>query len=177
MATYNINRKAAIIAIAVAGVASAILVAAVVIPRPVSAFGPARWMMHGGGEGVGTYGGGFGQGHFGAMSEGNWTGSVPTDSVRQDVMQSIMSKVKVSIRDAESAAKGSLGDDTRIFSVSLAPVNGYIVYVVGGINPSGEHVRAVVDAGNGTVLESGTASMDGGVGAWQAHGFGGGIWR
>ena len=78
-----INRKTAIIAVAGVGAVSAILLAVALVPNPVSAFGPGRWMH-----------GGFGPGHFGphGMYEANWTGSVPVDSVRNDVIQSVKSR-------------------------------------------------------------------------------------
>src|SRR5687767_9306477 len=95
-----VNRKTALIAVAGVGAVSAILLAVALIPNPVSAFGPARW-MHGG-----EYGG-FGPGHFGSHGayEANWTGSVPIDSVRNDVIQSVKSKVNITVSDAEAAAK------------------------------------------------------------------------
>jgi hypothetical protein len=164
-----INRKTAIIAVAGVGAVSAILLAVALIPNPVSAFGPGRW-MHGGGYG------GLGPGHFGphGMYEANWTGSVPVDSVRNDVIQSVKSKVNVTVSEAESAARESIGEGSEVFAVMLAPINGYLVYMVHGIDSSNEMFKVVVDAGNGEVLESGRMDM-GGFGPWKGHG--GEKWR
>lgn len=169
--TKYLNRTTAVIAIAAAGAASAIFLAAALVPYSASAFGPARWMHDGG------YGG-FGPGHFGPgnIYEGNWTGSVSVASVRDDIIQSIRSKVNISVGEAESAAKQSLGDGSVVCCVALAPVNGYLVYVVHGFDNSNQPVRVIVDAGDGKVLESGQVEM-GGVGAWNAHGYGTGMWQ
>lgn len=169
--TKYINRKTGLIAIAGVGAVSAILLAVALVPNPVSAFGPARW-MHGGGYG------GFGPGYFGpgAMYEGNWTGSVPVQSIRDEMIQSIKQKVNITVSEAESAAKESLGAGSEIFSVTLAPLNGYLVYAVHGIDGSNEMVKVIVDAGNGEVLESGQVEM-GGFGQWKGHGYDGEMWR
>ena len=169
--TKYINRKTALIAVAGVGAVSAILLAVALVPNPVSAFGPARW-MHGGGYG------GFGPGHFGpgAMYEGNWTGSVPVESIRNDMIQSIKSKVNITVSEAEAAAKESLGAGSEICCVMLTPLNGYLVYAVHGIDGSNEIVRVIVDAGNGEVLESGQVEM-GGFGQWKVHGYDGEMWR
>ena len=160
-----INRKTAIIAVAGVGAVSAILLAVALVPNPVSALGPGRWMH-----------GGFGPGHFGpyGMYEANWTGSVPVDSVRNDVIQSVKSKVNVTVSDAESAARESIGEGSEVFAVMLAPINGYLVYMVHGIDSSNEVFKIVVDAGNGEILESGRMDM-GGFGPWKGHG--GEMWR
>jgi hypothetical protein len=162
-----INRKTAVIAAAGVGVVSAIILAVALIPNPVSAFGPGRW-MHGGGYA--------GYGHFGppGMYDANWTGSVPVESIRDDVIQSVKSKVNVTVSQAESAAKESIGDGSEVFAVVVAPVNGYLVYLVHGIDSSNEMFTVIVDAGNGQVLESGSMDM-GGFGPWKGHG--GGMWR
>lgn len=169
--TKFISRKTALIAVVGVGAISAILLAVALVPNPVSAFGPGRW-MHGGGYG------GYGPGHFGpaGMYEGNWTGSVPVESIRNDAIQSIKSKVNITVSEAEAAAKQSLGDGSEICCVMLAPLNGYLVYMVHGINGSNEIVKVIVDAGNGEVLESGTVEM-GGLGQWKGHGYGGEKWR
>ena len=169
--TKYINRKTALIAVAGVGAVSAILLAVALVPNPVSAFGPARW-MHGGGYG------GFGPGHFGpgAMYEGNWTRSVPVESIRNDMIQSIKSKVNITVSEAEAAAKESLGAGSEICCVMLTPLNGYLVYAVHGIDGSNEMVRVIVDAGNGEVLESGQVEM-GGFGQWKGHGYDGEMWR
>jgi hypothetical protein len=169
--TKYFNRRTVLIAIAVAGAASAILVAAAVVPNPVSAFGPWRW--HGGGYG------GFGPAHFGGLHgnyEANWTGSISTASIRDDMIESIRSKVNVTVSEAESAAKQALGEGSEICCVMLSPMNGYLVYVVHGIDGSNEHVRAIVDAGDGRVLESGKAEL-GAFGSWKGHADGGQKWR
>jgi hypothetical protein len=168
--TRYINRKTVLIAVVGAGAVSAILLAAALVPNPVSAFGPGRW-MHGGGYG------GYGPGHFGpgGMHEANWTGSVPVESIRNDVIESIKSKVNITVSEAESAAKQSLGDGSEICCVMLTPLNGYLVYAVHGIDGSNGVVKVIVDAGNGKVLESGEIGM-GGFG-WKGHGYGGGNWR
>jgi hypothetical protein len=165
--TKYIKRKTALIAVIGVGAVSAILLAVALVPNPVSAFGPGRW-MHGGGYG------GFGPGHFGpgGMYEGNWTGSVPVESIRDDVIQSIRSKVNVTVSEAESAAKQSLGDGSEICCVMLTPLNGYLVYMVHGIDSSNEIAKVIVDAGNGDVLETGKVEMDG-FGQWKGHGYGG----
>lgn len=169
--TKYINRKTGLIAVAGVGAVSAILLAVALVPNPVSAFGPARW-MHGGGYG------GFGPGHFGpgVMYEGNWTGSVPVESIRNDMIQSIKSKVNITVSEAEAAAKESLGAGSEICCVMLTPLNGYLVYAVHGIDGSNEMVKVIVDAGNGAVLESGKVEM-GGFGQWKGHGYDGEMWR
>ena len=169
--TKYINRKTIIVAIAGVGAVAAILLVAGLVPNPASAFGPGKW-MHGGGYG------GFGPGHFGGggMYEGNWTGSVSVESVRDDLIQSLRSKVNVTVSEAESAAKQSLGEGSEICCVMLAPVNGYLVYMVHGIDDSNEVVRVIVDAGNGKVLDSRTVDM-GGFGSWKGHGYQGEMWR
>jgi hypothetical protein len=166
--TKYINRKTALIAVVGVGAVSAILLAVALVPNPVSAFGPARWM----------HGGGYGPGHFGpgGMYEANWTGSVPVESIRDDMIQSIRSKVNITVSEAESAAKQSLGDGSEICCVMLAPLNGYLVYMVHGIDGSNEIVKVIVDAGNGEVLESGKVEMDG-FGQWKGHGYTGEMWK
>jgi hypothetical protein len=166
-----INRKTAVIAVVAVGAVSAILLAVALIPNPVSAFGPERW-MHGGGVG------GFGPGHFGSYGayEANWTGSVPVESIRDDVIQSVKSKVNVTVSEAEAAAKQSIGDGSEVCCVMLAPANGYLVYMVHGIDSSNEIFTVIVDAGNGEVLESGMMDT-GGFGQWKGHGYGGEKWR
>lgn len=169
--TKYINRTTALILIAVAGAASAVFLVAALVPSSASAFGPARWMHYGG------YGG-FGPGHFGpgTMYEGNWTGSVPVASVRDDIIQSIRSKVNITVSEAESAAKQSLGDGSEICCVMLTPLNGHLVYVVHGIDGSNQPMGVIVDAGDGKVL--GTTPVDiGGFGLWNGSGYGGGMWQ
>ncbi|MGI0037917.1 MAG: PepSY domain-containing protein [Nitrososphaera sp.] len=170
--TKYINRKTALLAVVGAGAVSAVLLAVALVPNPASAFGPGRW-MHGGGYV------GYGPGHFGqgGMYEGNWTGSVPVESIRNDVIQSIKSKVNITVSEAESAAKQSLGDGSEICCVMLAPLNGYLVYAVHGIDGSNEVVKVIVDAGNGEVLESGKVGEMGGFGSWKGHRYGGEMWR
>ncbi len=168
--TRYINRTTAVIAIAAVGAASAILLAAALIPNPVSAFGPGRWMHDGG------YGG-YGPGHIsGGMYEGNWTGSVSVDSVRQDLIESLKEKVNVTVSDAESAAKQTLGEGSEVCCVTLAPVNGYIVYLVHGIDSDNQPHKVIVDAGDGKVLDSAKVDM-GRFGGWHARGFEGGMWQ
>ena len=169
--TKYINRKTVIVAIAGLGALAAILLAAGLVPNPASAFGPGKW-MHGGGYG------GFGPGHFGGggMYEGNWTGSVPVESIHEEIIQSVKSKVNITVSQAESAAKQSIGDGSEVFAVMLAPINGYLVYVVHGIDSSDEMFHVVVDAGNGEVLESGTGDM-GGFGSWKGQMHRGEMWR
>ena len=164
-----ISKKTAVIAVAGVAVVSAIVMAVALVPNPVSAFGPGRW-MHGGGYA------GYGPGHFGAqgMYEANWTGSVPVDSIRNDIIQSVKSKVNITVSQAESAARESIGDGSEVFAVMVAPVNGYLVYVVHGIDSSNEIHSVIVDPGNGDVLESGKMDM-GGFGPWKNHG--GEMWR
>jgi hypothetical protein len=169
--TKYINRKTALIAIAGVGVVAAALLASGLVPNPASAFGPGRWMN-------GGWHGGFGPGHFGAggMSEANWTGSVPVESIHEEIIQSVKSKVNITVSQAESTAKQSIGDGSEVFGVMLAPINGYLVYVVHGINSSDEMFHVVVDAGNGEVLESGTGGM-GGFGSWKGQMHRGEMWR
>jgi hypothetical protein len=169
--TKYINRKTAIIAIAGVGAVAATLLAVGLLPSPASAFGPGKW-MHGG------WHGGFGPGHFGTqgMYEANWTGSVPVESISEEIIQSVKSKVNVTISQAESAAKQSVGDGSEVFAVMLAPVNGYLVYMVHGIDSSNEMFHVVVDAGNGEVLESGTGGM-GAFGSWKGQMHQGEMWR
>ena len=162
-----INRKTAVIAVVAVGAVSAILLAVALIPNPVSAFGPQRWMHGGSGE--------FGQGHFGPY-EANWTGSVPVESIRDDVIQSVKSKLNVTVSEAEAAAKQSIGDGSEVCCVMLAPANGYLVYMVHGIDGSNGMFTVIVDAGNGEVLESGKMDM-GGFGQWKGYGYGGEKWR
>ena len=167
--TKFVSKRTALIAVASIGAVSAILLGAALVPNPVSAFGPGRW-MHGGGFA------GYGPGHYGAniMNEANWTGSVPMESIRNDMIQSVKSRVNVTVSQAESAAKESIGEGSEVYSVMVAPVNGYLVYVVHGIDSSNEIFTVVVDAGNGEVLESGSMNM-GGLGPWKSHG--GEMWQ
>ncbi len=154
--TKYINTTTAVIAIAAVGAASAILLAAALIPNPVSGYGP---------------------GHIsGGMYEGNWTGSVSVDSVRQDLIESLKEKVNVTVSDAESAAKQTLGEGSEICCVTLAPVNGYIVYLVHGIDSDNQPHKVIVDAGDGKVLDSAKVDM-GRFGGWHARGFEGGTWQ
>ncbi|MGH9992563.1 MAG: PepSY domain-containing protein [Nitrososphaera sp.] len=176
MATRFVNKKTlAIGIIAVAGIVAVLAVANFAQARANSS-GSGYW-MHGGPPG---YFGGGPYGHFGGMtyqgSEANWTGSVPLESVRTEVIEAIKSKVTVSVSEAESAAVGSIGDGSQVFSVALAPVNGYIVYVVHGIDSSNNLHRVIVDAGNGNVLDSAQVDMAG-HGSWKAHGYGAGMWH
>jgi uncharacterized membrane protein YkoI len=122
--------------------------------------------------------GGYGPGHFGSAEvyDGNWTGSVSVESIRNDMIQSIKSKVNTTVSEAETAAKQVLGEGSEICCVMLAPLNGYLVYTVHGVDGSNEIVRVIVDAGNGQVLENGHIEM-GGYGHWKGHGYGGGMWR
>lgn len=172
-----INNKTVIIAIVAVGAIAAI-VAAATLAGPVSAFGPRGFWAHGGGPGY------FGPGHFGGgyggmMSENaNWTGSVSVESVSADAIESIKSKVNVSVSEVESAAKQAIGEGSEICCVMLAPVNGYIVYVAHGIDSSNNIHRVIVDAGNGQVLDSAQVDMGmhGSFGPWGAHGSGG-MWQ
>ena len=169
--TRFVDRKTALIAVAAVGAVSAILLAVALVPNPVSAFGQGPWMHKG------QYGG-FGPGHFGqgGMYEANWTGSVPVETIRKDIIQSVKSKVNITIGEAEAAAKESIGDGSEVFGVILAPVNGYLAYMVHGIDGSNEIFRVVVDAGNGDVLESGKMDMAG-FGPWKGQVHSGEMWR
>ncbi len=170
--TKYVNKKTVVIAVVAIAAVSAILVAAALTPRPVGAFGPRHWMQ-------GDSAGAFGPGHFGGyggMYDANWTGTVPLESVRDDLIESIKSKVNVSVSETESAAKQALGDGSEVCCVTLAPINGYLVYVVHGIDSSNNPHRIIVDAGDGQVLDN--AEVDfGGFGQREGHGYGGGMWR
>jgi hypothetical protein len=170
MTAKFVSKKTALIAIIAAGAASAIVAAIVLSPLPaIAEFGP-RFSMHGG---PGNHGGGpFGHGGWYGDVEANWTGSVPLQSVRSDIIESVKTMANVSIADAASAAEQSIGDDGRVFSVSLAPSNGYLVYTAFGIDSSNNVHRVIVDAGNGEVLDSAQVDMEG---HWAAHKVG--MWR
>lgn len=171
MATKFISKKTAIVAIVAAGAVSAILAVAFLAPAAASPFGP-RFGMHGGFGPGGHFGGGHGgmwqQGQW--ASDANWTGSVPLESIQADVIESIKGKVNASVGDAEAAAMESIGDGSEVFSVTAAPVNGYLVYMVHGIDSSNNLHMVIVDAGNGQVLDSSeidASQMMGGP--WKAH--------
>lgn len=161
-----VNTKTAIIAIVVVGAIAAILVAAT-LGRPISAIGPRGFWAHDGSPGY------FGPGHFGGMmsQNANWSGSVSTESVSADAIESIKSKVNVSVSEVESATKQAIGEESEVCCVMLAPVNGYLVFVAHGIDSSNEIHRVIVDAVNGQVLDSGKVDM----GAPWKHG--GWMWK
>jgi hypothetical protein len=87
------------------------------------------------------------------------------------MIESIKSKVNVSVGEVESAAKQAIGEGSEVCCVTLAPVNRYLVFVAHGIDSSNNIHRVVVDAGNGQVLESAQVDM---AGPWK---HGGGMWR
>ena len=166
MAKY-LRSKTAIIVIVAVGALAAIVVAAT-LARPISAFGPRTFWAHDG------YRGYFGHGYFGEgmMSQNaNWTGSVPIGSFGADMIESIKSKVNVSVGEVESAAKQAMGERSEVCCVTLAPVNGYLVFVALGIDSSNNIHRVLVDAGNGQVLDGAQVDM---AGHWK---YGGGMWR
>ncbi len=176
MATRFVNKKTLAIGIVAAAGIAAVIAAANFAQARANMYGSGYW-MHGGPPG---HFGAQPYGHFGGMayqgSDANWTGSVPVESVRNEVIETIKSKVTVSVSEAESVAAGSIGDGSQVFSVALAPVNGYIVYVVHGIDSSNNLHRVIVDAGNGNVLDSAQVDMAG-HGSWKAHAYGTGMWR
>jgi hypothetical protein len=170
-----VNNKTVIIAIVAVGAVAAIVAAATLI-GPASAFGPRGFWAHGGHRGD------FGPGHMygGMMSENaNWTGSVSVESVKADVIESVKSKVNVTVSEVESAAKQAIGEGSEVCCVTLAPVNGYIVYVAHGIDSSNTPHRVIVDAGNGQVLDSAQVEMGmhGSFGPWGAHESSDGMWQ
>ncbi len=110
----------------------------------------------------------------------NWTGSVSIDSLRNNIIDLLKSKVKIDITDATTMAKKTLGSETRISDVMLAPVNGYLVYLVYGIDNSNNVHKLVIDVGNGNVLEN--SQIDNGTQGFEPrqnyYGFSdGGIWN
>lgn len=176
MATRFVNKKTLVIAILAAGAITAILAAATFAQARASTYGPGFW-MHGGPPG---YFGGGPYDHSGGMMyqglEANWTGSVSVEEIRSDLMDMLRSKVNATVGEAESAAKQSLGDGSEVWRVTLAPVNGYLVYAVHGIDSSNNPHTIIVDAGDGKVLDSAKVDTQG-FGAWKGHEYGGGMWR
>jgi hypothetical protein len=176
MANRFVNKTTLAIAIIAVGAIIAVLAVANFAQARANTYGPGFW-MHGGPSG---YFGGGPYGHAGGMmyegSEGNWTGSVPLESVRTEVIESIKSRVNVSVSEAESAAAGSIGEGGQVFSVTLVPANGYLVYSVHGIDGSNNLHRVIVDPGNGSVLDSKQVDFEG-FGSWKGHGYAGGMWR
>jgi hypothetical protein len=167
------KKTAVVIAIVAAGAISAVLAAAALAPVYASAFGGPRFGMHGGPPGAfgaGPFGYGGMPPWLGHRAEANWTGSIPLDSVQADVIEAVKSNVNVSVADAASAAKQSIGADSRVFSVLLTPSNGYLVYTALGIDSANNLHKVTVDAGNGSVLDS--AQIEMGMmmsGSWKGH--------
>jgi hypothetical protein len=193
------KRKIAVIAgIGVGGVA-ALTVALLFVMTPIPAFANASPLgmlaRHFGGGNFGPWQGGPGvmmgwqawhnqnsyynmMGLNGNQSKANWTGTVSVQSLRSGVMTGIIdtlkSKVKVDIVDAGSSAEKALGSGGRLGAISLAPVNGYLVYQAYGIDSSNNIHRLIIDVGNGNILadtrvDLAGSNISGGVGPWSSH--------
>ena len=111
------------------------------------------------------------------QSNENWTGTVSVQSLKSGIMDTVKSKVKVDIADAASTAQKALGNGGRIGIITLAPVNGYLVYQAYGIDSSNVVHRLIIDVGNGSTLDNTKINIANGVGigSWPSHGFGWGM--
>lgn len=166
-----LNKKSLIVAIVATGAISAILIFAAFPSAPANAFfGGPRFGMHESGSGTEP------SGLYYGSSDANWTGSVSVQSVRSDVIDVLRSKVNASVSDADSAATQALGEGSKVCCVTLAPVNGYLVYVVHGVDSSNNPYRIVIDAGNGNVLVKEQAEM-GMHAPWKTDGQSDAMWR
>ena|SRR5438105_1050700 len=128
--------------------------------------GPMMWQAWHGGSGFMM---------AGNQSRANWTGSVSVQSLKSGIIDTVKSKVKIDIVDAASIAEKSIGNGSKIGAITLAPVNGYVVYQAYGIDSSNQVHKLIIDVGNGTVLDNTRIDIPNGFGPWSNSGFGGGM--
>lgn len=195
------NKKIAIVAsIAVVTIALIIALVYVLAPIPTFANGGGPFGMSASHIGSSGFGGGAWHGGQGVVnmwqawhhnsnnvynmmimttagsnqSNENWTGTVSVQSLKSGIMDTVKSKVKVDIADATSTAQKALGNGGRIGIITLAPVNGYLVYQAYGIDSSNVVHRLIIDVGNASMLDNTKINIANGVGigSWPSHGFG-----
>src|SRR5579885_71115 len=190
----NSKAKKIVIVAAIAAVASAALAIGLAFAlAPAPAFAAGHPWMFGPHRGFGPWnhagpmmwqqgwnGNSFGYMTSGNESKANWTGTVSISSLKAGIIDTIKSNVKVDLADAASAAEKALGSGGRVGAITLAPVNGYLVYQAYGIDSSNNIHRLIIDVGKGNLLENNQINMATGYGLWHGSGmFGGsgGIWK
>jgi len=100
----------------------------------------------------------------------NWTGSLSIRSLQSIAIDSIKGKVKTDVVNAASAAEKTLGNESKIGAISLAPINGYLVYQAYGIDDSNNVHRIIIDVVSGNVLDNTKIDMASGIGPWFGRG-------
>ena len=91
----------------------------------------------------------------------NWTGSVPVGPIMNGIIGVIKSNTNTTLSDAISSVESELGNNSMVFAGTLAPFNGYLVYMLLAVDDSNNISGAIVDAGDGEVLASKPIDLSG----------------
>ena len=174
------TRKVVIVAAITAAAAICIGLTFAVAPRVAFANSAPFWMYGQHAQGFGAWHTGPGtmnwQGWHGGytldgnVTKENWTGSLSTQSLQSTAIDSIKGKVKVDVVNAASTAEKTLGNESKIGAISLAPINGYLVYQAYGIDDSNNVHRIIIDVVSGNVLDNTKIDMASGIGPWFGSG-------
>ena len=73
----------------------------------------------------------------------------------------VLENTNTTLSDAISSAESELGNNSMVFAGTLAPFNGFLVYMLLAVDDSNNISGAIVDAGDGEVLASKPIDLSG----------------
>ena len=88
---------------------------------------------------------------MGMLAGHNITGSI---KLLPAMMNAVESQIKVRLGDAVTNAEKELGNNSRVIAAHVGNENGYLVYIICGIDKDSNLRRVIVDPGDGKILLS-----------------------
>ena len=88
---------------------------------------------------------------MGMLAGHNITGSI---KLLPAMMNAVESQIKVRLGDAVTNAEKELGNNSRVIAAHVGNENGYLVYIICGIDKDSNLHRIIVDPGDGKILLS-----------------------
>ena len=88
---------------------------------------------------------------MGMLAGHNITGSI---KLLPAMMNAVESQIKVRLGDAVTNAEKELGNNSRVVAAHVGDENGYLVYIICGIDKDSNLHRIIVDPGDGKILLS-----------------------